>query len=284
MITNSSSFDVFLSYSRRDLERARMLFEFLGRQGWNVFMDEKMPNATRWKDYILHHLESAACTLVLWSENARHSEWVNQEASSALNRGKLVHARLDAHLPPDRFSEYQAADLSLWNGNIRDSEWLKVLAAVASNVGSKGAVGTLESAKPYELVTDNHLALTSSSWRISKPGADPRYPWQIHVMLVGEKDTLDRVDNAIYFFDPSYGQNRPEFINPVHNAYARVSDDRTCNFGVYELANGYSIVRAAVKIRDQGEIVQLSRLVDIMDNGPWLKELYLGQKRGSEPI
>jgi len=64
-------------------------------------------------------------------------------------------------------------------------------------------------------------------------------------------------------------------ISPVHNAYAKASDDRANNFGVYELANGYPIVRAAVKIRNQAEIIQLSRLFDIMDHGPRLKEMYL---------
>ena len=275
MAANHSPYDVFLSYLRRDFERARRIFDFLGRQGWKVFMDEDMPNATRWEEYIFQHLESATCILVLWSQSACDSEWVRREASSALTRGKLLHVRCDACMPPDKFSEYQAADLSLWNGAIGDSEWLKVLAGVASHVGSKGAVGTLDAAKPFELVTDNHLALTSTSWRVTKPGADTRYPWQIHLMLIGEKDTIDRVDNVIYFFDPSYGQNRPGLISPVHNAYAKASDDRANNFGVYELANGYSIVRAAVKIRNQAEIIQLSRLVDIMDHGPRLKEMYL---------
>jgi hypothetical protein len=120
----------------------------------------------------------------------------------------------------------------------------------------------------------DHLALTSTSWR--RKGEDGRgpFPYQIHLRLVGRKGAIRRVDNVVYHFDPAYGQNRPDLIDPVLKAYVRVSNDWKTGFTVYELANGYSIVRAAVKIRNQSKIVRLSRLVDIMEDGPFLKKLY----------
>lgn len=226
----------------------------------------------------MKHLEAVNCVLVLWSQTAQTSEWVLKEATSGVRRQRMVHARLDSTLPPGEFAKYQASDLSTWTGDGRDPEWMKILAAIASHVGTSGSVGTLDVPEPFENVTENHIALTSCSWRKAGPKADPKYPWQIHLMLVGEKESLDRVENVVYFFDPSYGKNSPEFIDPILNAYAKVSTDRTNNFGVYELANGYSVVRAAVKIRGQAEIINLSRLVDIVDQSTPLKELYLGLK------
>jgi hypothetical protein len=41
--SQDSPYDVFLSYARRDRERAQLMFETLGRQGWSVFMDREMP-------------------------------------------------------------------------------------------------------------------------------------------------------------------------------------------------------------------------------------------------
>lgn len=51
MSKSAKTFDVFLSCSRQDVQRAKLVFEALGRQGWAVFLDEKIPNATLWEKY-----------------------------------------------------------------------------------------------------------------------------------------------------------------------------------------------------------------------------------------
>ena len=191
-------------------------------------------------------------------------------------------ARLDHCLRPEEFGEYQAADLSSWSGDLGAAEWLKLCARVASLVGPRGPVGFLEAPEPYEAVTDAHLALTSTSWRTSGPTSDSPYPWQIHLILVGKKEALDRVENVIFYFDPAYGANSPGGVDPILKAYVKTSNDRSANFGIYELANGYSVVRAAVKIRNQSRIIQLARLVDNLDAGPKLRDLYMGDSRAAQ--
>lgn len=266
---------IFISYSRKNVERARQIFASLGRYGWNVYMDEQMPTATRFAEHIINHLRSADCVLVLWSKESHESDWVICEASLALARNKLVHACLDSPKPPSMFSEYQAADLSNWSGDDENPEWRRLLARISSNVNRQRPAGvTLAEPANFEDITNAHIALTSSSWFRTKTPHDPRYRWQIHVMLVGAIDALNRVENVVYLFDRSYGINRPEKILDVHKEYALTSNNRDNNFGIYELANGYSVVTAKVKIRNQSTIVELSRLVDIMDQGPVLKELY----------
>jgi hypothetical protein len=212
--------------------------------------------------------------LVLWSSHARESGWVNREATRGRERKVLVHATLDGAEPPGEFAKFQASDLSTWSGQADHPDWLRLLRAVAAKIGTQGVLGTLPEAEPYQEITEDHLALTSTSWRLKgKDGTGP-FPYQIHLRLVGHKATIRRVENVVYYFDPAYAQNRPDLIDPVLKAYVRVSNDWRTGFTVYELANGYSIVRAAVKIKNQSKIVRLSRLVDIMEDGPFLKKLY----------
>lgn len=267
-------YDVFLSYSRVDRDRARLIFEELGRMGWAVFMDEDIPNAKRWEAHLIDQLDRAPCVLVLWSPSARESEWVLKEAEESLKRGVLVHATLDGAPPPGQFSKFQANDLSAWVGEESDDEFVRVLRAVAMKVGSTDAVGTFPRPQGHEMITSDHLSLTSTSWRRAGEKAGGPYPYQIQLMVCGSEEALSRVTTVVYYFDPAYGQNRPDLVDPVLKAYVQTSTDWRKGFLVSELANGYSVVRAVAKVRDQSEPVRLSRLVDIMEKGPRLKELY----------
>ena len=267
-------YDIFLSYARHDKEQAQLVFDALGRQGWSVFMDKEIPNAERWEQYLKQQLGQVPCVLVLWSPAARESSWVQLEASVGRERQVLVHVTLDGKMPPGDFSGLQANNLSTWDGRGDDPEFLRVLRAVAMKVGTKATLGTLRQPTLYEEVTEDHLALTSTSWRRDGEKGRGPFPYQIHLRLVGSQAALQRVENVVYYFDPAYGQNRPDLVDPVQKAYVQVSTDWRSGFTVYDLANGYSVVRAAVKVRDQARIVKLSRLVDIMEKGPWLKNLY----------
>jgi hypothetical protein len=264
---------IFLSYAREERAKARMIFEALGYHGWNVFMDEDIPNMERWERYLSKKLDTVRCVLVLWSSAARTSDWVLKEAESGRKRDILVHASLDGEPPPGAFAHFQANNLAGWNGERDNPEFLRLLASVAMKIGAKGAVGTLIEPDDYEEITDAHLALTSSSWLDDKK-RNRSFPYQIHIRLVGSKAALKRVQNVLYYFDPAYAQNAPDLVDRVLQAYVRVGTDWRTGFTVYELANGYSVVRADVKIINQPRVLRLSRLVDILDNGPWLKKLY----------
>ena len=126
------------------------------------------------------------------------------------------------------------------------------------------STGKLKDPSTGDLITDDHLALIHRSWRAEHRdkdfGGQPMH--QIHIILFGQKAALDRVEYVIYHLDPSYP-------NPV-----QPSGSRENNFELKELANGYSLVRAEVKIRGQSELVYLSRFIDLMDVSPKLKGTY----------
>lgn len=97
--------DIFISHSRLDEDRARPIAERLTSLGYSVARAEKgvAPDA---------ELEAARAVLVLWSRNARNSAWVCAEAAYALDREKLLQARLDPKGAPSPFNGIVAADLA----------------------------------------------------------------------------------------------------------------------------------------------------------------------------
>ena len=127
------------------------------------------------------------------------------------------------------------------------------------------STGRLKVPASKGLVTDDHVALIHRSWRVIE--RDVEFPgqkmYQIHVILFGEPEALDRVEYVFYRLDSSYP-------NPV-----RCSGDRKENFALKELANGHSLIRAEVKIKAQEQIIYLSRFIDLTDESPRLKGSYL---------
>ena len=271
-MTEPPSYDIFISYAHLDGEFASELQAALGLQGWTVFMDREMPNASRWSDLLVEQLDRVKCVLVLWSAASVMSPWVIKEASKGLERQVMVHATIDESSPPKPFEQYQYRHMAGWREDPQRTEYLLLLRDIAERLGIERNVGTLADPGPFLSITEDHLALVHSSWR--RTGADPRYPYQIHLMLVGSHAAVTRVENVIYYFDPAYGINRPEGLDPLLKAYVQVRNDRRDNFTVYELANGYSVVRAKVKVRGQASLVELSRLVNLMEAGPRLKQQF----------
>jgi hypothetical protein len=113
-------------------------------------------------------------------------------------------------------------------------------------------------------VTDDHVSLIHRSWRVSDRDKEfgNQKMYQIHVILFGERAALDRVEYVLYRLDPAYP-------NPV-----RSGGTREKNFELKELANGYSLIRADVKIKEQDELIYLSRFIDLTDVSPPLKGSY----------
>jgi hypothetical protein len=135
---------------------------------------------------------------------------------------------------------------------------------VATWITLGSSVGPLKMPPGDGCVTDDHVSLIHRSWRVEKRDAEfggkPMY--QIHVILFGEPEALDRVEYVLYRLDPSY----PE---PV-----KCSSSRPDFFQLKELANGYSLLRAEVKIKEQRELIYLSRFIDLTMESPKLKGTY----------
>ncbi len=125
------------------------------------------------------------------------------------------------------------------------------------------AVGQLKTPLPAESLTDDHLVLIHRSWRVPARDAEFGRPmYQIHVIVFGTAEALRRVVYVIYRLEEAYPK-------PV-----QVGGPLSTNYELKELANGHSLIRAEVHVRDQAEPVRLSRFIDLTDQSPPLKGSY----------
>lgn len=106
--------DIFISYSREDEIRIKMLVNALEEHGWSVFWDRRIPAGETWRSYIGKSLDEARCIIVAWSKHSIESQWVAEEADDGRKRQILLPILLEAVKPPHGFRELQAADLSDW--------------------------------------------------------------------------------------------------------------------------------------------------------------------------
>ena len=257
------SCDVFVSYAREDQSLATTLVEELGREEWTVFWDRDIAGGRKWSDELESHLRGAKCVLVIWTSSSVTSDFVKHEASFASHEGKLLQAVVAGCSIPAPFADQQAITLRL-DGAQSDRDSLNaLLRSVTERIGLRNPVVTLPIPKNFEQISDDHLTLVHSSWRRRDKDAEfNARMYQIHIILLGQPTALDRVEKVTYHLDPAY---------PTAT-YTRTN--RSQNFGLYELANGYSMIRATVKVQGQTKLVELSRFINLSETGPRLSMFY----------
>ena len=115
--------DIFLSYSRPDLPRARQFVLELEKCGWCVFWDRELLPGEDYRRAIEHELKQSHCVIVLWSKTSIESEWVIDEAEFGKQKGHLVSVRIDDVEMPLGFRQLQAATLVDWPGDVEHAEF-----------------------------------------------------------------------------------------------------------------------------------------------------------------
>lgn len=108
--------DIFVSYAKEDLPRARGLAEALQSLGWSVWWDRRLRPGEDFAKVIAAALRDARCLIVLWSKASVDSGWVRDEANEGLKRQVLVPLLIDAVEPPLGFRSIHTGDLVGWDG------------------------------------------------------------------------------------------------------------------------------------------------------------------------
>ncbi|HEX8842375.1 MAG TPA: TIR domain-containing protein [Sphingomicrobium sp.] len=127
--------DVFLSYSRHDLRRARPVIKALETAGLSVWWDRRLVGGSEFSKEIRDELDRAGAVVALWSSRSVDSPWVLDEASRARDSGRLVPASLDTMEPPLGFGQLHTIDLSHRHSGAVDS----LVEAVTAKIGRKAA-------------------------------------------------------------------------------------------------------------------------------------------------
>jgi hypothetical protein len=140
--------DIFVSYARHDLTKARALAEALQGRGWSVWWDRNIPPGRSFDNVIEEALAKAKCVIVLWSQASASSDWVKTEAAEGARRKILVPALIQDVPIPLEFRRLQTANLTDWDGDSAHSdfdEFLKAIAALLGSAGPPSSVGPTRS-------------------------------------------------------------------------------------------------------------------------------------------
>ena len=126
--------NVFVSYARRDREQVLGLVSALEHEGLSVWWDPNLVPGKRFRDIIARELAAADSVVVVWTAASIQSDYVQDEAEEARERGVLVPTTLEPVKPPAGFRQVQAADLRQWTGSNQHPEFRMLLRAVRTLV------------------------------------------------------------------------------------------------------------------------------------------------------
>ena len=136
--------------------------------------------------------------------------------------------------------------------------------------------GNLVKVAEGEPVTNEHLHLIHSCWRVDKKTKFGRMPYQIHLIVFGHHSALARIESVEYRL-PGYPEGydsqtggRPERL-----------------FELKELAYGFSVAQAYIHLKRQPpghfKILRLSRLINMSESGPHLLDDFIRRSSRGKP-
>ncbi len=86
-----STYDIFISHSSKDKEKAQFLAVDLKSQGYKVWFDTvEIEPSEDWIEEIEQGIDGSSVVVVIWTENAASSKWVKRELARADDKGKPV--------------------------------------------------------------------------------------------------------------------------------------------------------------------------------------------------
>jgi hypothetical protein len=126
--------NVFISYARRDRDRVVALATALEAQGLSVWWDPNLVPGRKFRHMIAEQLAAADSVVVVWTSASLESDWVQDEAEEARQRGVLIPVKMEPVQAPAGFRQVQAADLSQWTGSPEHPEFKSLIHAARSLV------------------------------------------------------------------------------------------------------------------------------------------------------
>jgi|tagenome__1003787_1003787.scaffolds.fasta_scaffold20981299_2 hypothetical protein len=268
--------DLFISYASEDRHVAERLAVRLAADGWEVFWDRQIAAGAQWNAEIQRNLHDARCVVVLWSAASKKSFWVKGEAADSFETNRYFPVLIDTAGPPRLFEHVQAMSLARWVEHCDSRELDDVRSAISSRIGQLPMYGNLEKVAEGEPVTSAHLHLIHSCWRVDKRTSFGLMPYQIHLIVYGHRTALSRVALVEYRL-PGYPQDHE----------CQVGGPRERLFELKELANGFSIAQAHVRLRSQPNghptVLRLSRLINMSESGPRLDQDFIRRARYDLP-
>jgi len=143
--------DVFVSYKSEDRDVATHVVIGLKQAGLTVWWDQSLEAGERSSEVIDQQVRAARVVLVLWSERAVASRWVNAEAEVGDSGDKLLAVEIEPCTPRVPFNDIHAPRLHGWTGDGADPRWASILQTVERKVRERSE-GELQRAPVDALV------------------------------------------------------------------------------------------------------------------------------------
>ena len=143
--------DIFISYSKKDHEQARLLAAYLEAEGFSVWWDTSLKSGEQFRKVIMTELGRARAVIAIWTENSIESDWVQSEAGRA-------HA--DRKLIPVKFKSVRYQDIpppfdNMHIENIEQRENIlgAIVALLAKPESQVSAIGQLSKKARYQVLS-----------------------------------------------------------------------------------------------------------------------------------
>lgn len=128
--------DVFLSYARRERDKAEPIRTALAALGLEVFFDvDGLDGGDTFPDVLDREVKSAGAVISLWSQHALTRPWIKIESRIGKDRGVLIPIEISVldslHDVPAAFYDDQRIDLVDFNGDTSNPGWIKLVKSLA---------------------------------------------------------------------------------------------------------------------------------------------------------
>jgi tetratricopeptide (TPR) repeat protein len=203
---------VFISYTRVDYARAKVLARAIKAAGYTVWWDQELESGESFGPEIEQQLTDAVCVIVLWSRTSVTRPWVRAEARWGHDMNKLVPLALDDCTLPLPFGELHTPRLP--DGKLEGTAFLeKLRARIAWHVAHPGEVRRDEGRAAADVQAPVVTRLRDAPWsaRRARLAAAAVVPMVVVVLAVATSPT----GYGAWIFSPqslqsSKAQNSPQ--------------------------------------------------------------------------
>lgn len=158
---------IFLSYSHRDKDYVHKLQKALQKEGFDVWIDDRIDYGTEWPKVIQKHLDECDAFVVVVSENAYESKWVQNELARAGRKKKPFFPLL---LQGDPWLSVEATQyVDVTDGSLPNEKFYQMLAI---------AVPRKEPEKRNSISEEKTLAEKAARERAEREKVERELAWQ----------------------------------------------------------------------------------------------------------
>ena len=293
--------DVFLSYSKPDIDMAAWLADALGQAGFSVFYDQNLSSGQSWDSVIDAELDAARTVVVLWTATSVERRWVRNEARFALQNDILCPVLGEPCRIPVEFNHVHAEDLTGWPDADMTAKLARLSTAITAKL--KAAPVTAPTAAKIDAAPSGFMekiksvlalrpdAPTNPSAQENTPElpdpGDPQFRQRMQSCLQDRAEMfgLQSTDRARYFDAmrhalDTFRSATPETQIPPKDIAASHAAKKL------ELLSTEAAVVArarALKAKKHGESMQLDWQGSLVDSDMPRTGTYVGETRGSVP-